>query len=190
MELFSHERTEGVSYGRISYCYGRPGLIDDNVPLTDDHVRIPELPASWEPAARFGARRFVFRACEDLATSRTSARLETGSLWQGGRILVWTPAKAGDKLRLSFTITEEGDYGLMLACMLRPDGGAFRAKVDGDDVPFNGKESVSLVAPHQVQSRVVGVQLKELRAGKHELTLTALNAGKPIGLDFLGLGKN
>ena len=190
MELFSHERTEGVSYSRVSYCYGRPGLIDDSVPLTNEDLRTPELPESWEPAARFGARKFVFHACEDLATSRTSARLDTGGLWQGGRVLVWTPAKAGEKLELSFTVTEDGDYGLMLACMLRPDGGAFRATVDGNDVLFNGEKSVSLVTLHHVQSRVVGAQLRELRAGNHELTLTALKAAKPIGLDFLGLGKN
>jgi len=190
MELFSHERTEGFSYGRISYCYGRPGLIDDNVPLTNEDLRIPELPASWEPASRFGARKFVFRACEDLAASRTSTRLEAGGLWQGGRVLVWTPAKVGDKLELSFTVTEEGDYGLLLACMFRPDGGAFRATVDRNDVSFNGEESVNLATPHHVQSRVVGAQLREMRAGRHEMTLTALKAGKPIGLDFLGFRKN
>lgn len=105
-------------------------------------------------------------------------------------MLVWTPGKAGDKLELSFTVTEEGDYGLMLACMFRPDGGAFRARADGNDVLFNGEESVSLVTSHHVQSRVVGAQLQELRAGKHELVLIALKADKPIGLDFLGFRKN
>jgi len=190
MELFSHERTEGFSYGRVSYCYGRPGLIDDHVPLTDEHVRIPELPASWEPASRFGAARFVFHACEDLATSRRSTRLKTGGLWQGGQVLVWTPARAGEQLTLSFTLAEDGDYGVLLACMFRPDGGALRATVDGDDVLFNGQESVNLAIPHHVQSRVVGAQFRRLSPGKHALTLTALESDRPIGLDFIGFRKN
>ncbi len=191
MELFSHERTEGVSYGRVSYCYGRPGLIDDSVPLTNEDVRTPELPASWEPASRFGARKFVFHACEDIVKAGTSAtQMKTGGLWQGGRLLVWTPPKVGEKLELSFTVTEDGDYGLLLACMFCPDGGAFRAGVDGDDVVFNGEESVNLATPHHVQSRVVAAQLQQLRAGEHVLTLTALKADNPIGLDFFGFRKN
>ena len=129
-------------------------------------------------------------ACEDLATSRRSTHLKTGALWQGGQVLVWTPARAGEQLILSFTVAEYGDYGVLLACMLCPNGGTFRATVDGDDVLFNGQESVNLATPHHVQSRIVGAQFRHLSAGKHELTLIALEADKPIGLDFIGFRKN
>ena len=190
MELFSHERTEGFSYGRIGYHYARPGLMDDHIPLTDEDLRHPQLPAAWEPAARFGAGKFEFHACEELADSTAQTRFMEGGLWQGGRVLVWTPENAGNKLKLAVTAKETGDHTLMLACMLCTEAGAFRATVDGDDIEFNGKDSVDLLAPYHVQSRVLGAQLKQLQAGTHDLTLTALKAGQPIGLDFLGLRKN
>ena len=72
----------------------------------------------------------------------------------------------------------------------RHGGGTFRATVDGDDILFNGQESINLAIPHHVQSRVVGAQLRHLSAGKHTLTLTALQSDNPIGLDFVGFRKN
>lgn len=186
MELFSHERTEGYSYGRIAYHYARPGFIDDHLPLTDWALRMPELPETWEPASRFGAGRFEFFACEDLVRSRGRRSFETGGLWQGGRVLVWTPAKEGDTLEMTFDTKRDSDHSLMLGCMLRPDGGAFRAELNDQALLFGRNESIELVAPHHVQSRTFGAQMKGLKAGKQTLTLIAVEKGKPIGLDFLG----
>ena len=45
MELYSHEPTPGFSYARIGYHYGRPGLIDDSVGITQEDVRPLKYPA-------------------------------------------------------------------------------------------------------------------------------------------------
>ena len=189
MELFSHERTEGVSYARLSYHYARPGVTDDHVTITDEDLRAPALPPTWEPAARAGAAKFTFVPCEDLVKDRSGTNVEGGGLWQGGRILVWTPAKAGDTLALSFNVAENGNQALALTCMFKPGAGTFRAQVDGHPILFDGLESVNLQAPYRVLSRMLGAEATQLKAGIHGLTLTAVEAGKPIGLDFLGTKK-
>ena len=105
-------------------------------------------------------------------------------------MFVWTPANAGNDLKLIFTAPESGDDTLELSCVLFPGGDRFGAKIDEGDVSFDGKDSVTLEAPYHIQSRVVGTQVKELQAGNHELTVTATEADRPIGLDFLGLQKH
>ncbi|MFA6240517.1 MAG: glycoside hydrolase family 172 protein [Candidatus Hydrogenedentales bacterium] len=189
MELFSHERTEGFSYARLSYLYARPGIMDDNVTITAEDVRPPALPPTWEPAARFGATRWEFRACEDLAKNPANTSFLEGGLWQDGKTLIWTPQQANEELRLTLNAAEEGDYAVILACMYRPDGGSFRATLNGEAVLFEGKESVSLVAPYHVISQLVGSTAKGLKAGDYELVLTSLETGKPIGLDFMATRK-
>ena len=39
MELFSHERTPGLSYARIGYYYGRPGTFDDHQAIMPEDLR-------------------------------------------------------------------------------------------------------------------------------------------------------
>ncbi|MBW7866058.1 MAG: DUF2961 domain-containing protein [Candidatus Hydrogenedentes bacterium] len=187
MELFSHERTEGVSYGRIGYYYARPGTLDDHVPLTDTDLQLPELPATWEPAPRFGAQKWESSPCEALAAPDAPVELLAGPLWQGGQVMVWTPTENGQTLTLTFHTAEAVKHSLNIACMLQPGAGAFRAAVNGEAVKFDGKETLSLDIPHGVQSRVFGAGQRELAAGAHELVLTAVEAGKPIGLDFLAV---
>ena len=189
MELFSHERTEGFSYARLSYLYARPGIMDDHVTITAEDVRPPALPPTWEPAARFGATRWEFRACEDLAKNPANTSFLEGGLWQGGKTLIWTPQQANEELRLTFNVAEEGDYAVILACMYRPDGGSFRATLNGEAVLFEGKESVKLVAPYHMISQLVGSTAKGLKAGDYELVLTSLETGKQIGLDFMATRK-
>ena len=123
MELFSHERTAGFSYARISYHYAKQGLVDDHVTITDEALQIPRLPATWEPEARFGASGCVFVPCEECPKGRASTTILEGPLWQGGKLLLWTPGQTGEKLRLAFTVPDDGDYDLFLTCMFCPDGG-------------------------------------------------------------------
>ncbi|MBX7254870.1 MAG: DUF2961 domain-containing protein [Candidatus Hydrogenedentes bacterium] len=189
MELFSHERTEGFSYARLSYLYARPGFMDDHVTITNEDVRRPALPPTWEPLPHFGAVRWEFKACEDIAKGPTNTTFVQSGQWQGGKALVWTPQKTDETLRLTLSIPEKGDYVLNLACMYRPDGGAFRAAIDGTPVVFNGKDSVSLIAPYHVISQLVSGIVTQLKEGEHELVLTPVEAGKPIGLDFLAIRK-
>ncbi|MBM3289973.1 MAG: DUF2961 domain-containing protein, partial [Candidatus Hydrogenedentes bacterium] len=189
MELFGHERTPGISYGRISYYYARPGAIDDSMPLTNEDLRVPRLPDTWEPAARFGAENFVFTACEDLAVSQENTAIETGGLWQGGRVLVWTPKAAGDRFTFNVALREDGDYSLALDCMYRPGAGAFRADIGGAPLKFDGKDTTDLAVPANVQSRMLVGHAKGMKAGTHPLTLTAIEGGRAIGLDFVGIQK-
>jgi hypothetical protein len=84
MELFSHEQTPGVSYARLAYHYGRPGLIDDHVALTDEDVRPLRLPPNWQPAARMGARNSTFFQAEDAVQTAEGTSLEVADLWAGG----------------------------------------------------------------------------------------------------------
>ena len=187
MELFSHERTEGVSYGRISYYYARPGTLDDHVTLTDAQLRLPELPATWEPAARFGAANWEFHACEDLISGDAPTEGQRGALWQGGKVLVWTPAEAGCSLKLVFEAEKKGKYSLFLACMLRKGSGTIQATLDGEPVALEGKDAACLSVPGPTQSRVLGMKAAELQSGPHALVLTAAEAGLPVGIDFLAL---
>ena len=48
MELFSHERTPGMTYARIGYHYARPGLTDDFLPIKPADLREPQLPETWQ----------------------------------------------------------------------------------------------------------------------------------------------
>ncbi|MBI2425130.1 MAG: DUF2961 domain-containing protein [Candidatus Hydrogenedentes bacterium] len=189
MELFSHERTEGFSYGRISYYYARPGAMSDHIPLTTADLRMPELPATWDPAPRFGAMRWDVHACEDLMESRDATELRPGGMWQGGQAAVWTPIEGALTKTLRFEIPEKGNYRLLLACMFLPGGGAFHVTLDGKPIAFEGKDTIDLNVGHGLRSRVLGAEATRLRAGKHELLLTAETPGKTIGLDFLVLRK-
>ncbi len=190
MELFSHERTAGFSYARISYHYGREGLIDDHVALTDEDVRLPRLPDTWEPAARFGAEHCAFQACESLLQDSSSTSFEKGPLWQGGQLLVWKPAAPNEEKQLDFEIAQDGEYDFSLVCMLCPDGGSFRARIDEAPLAFDGKELSSLSSPHGTMSRMLGTHALPLKAGRHVIRLIASEAGKRIGLDFFATRKH
>jgi len=187
MELFSHDRTPDFSYARIGYHYARPGFVDDHIAPTNEDLRVPELPATWEPLAKFGAARFEFQPCEDLIETSKDLVQVKGGLWQGGNMIVWTPKKSGEQLKLNLQFPDDGAYSVMLAGALQPEGGSFRAEIDGAAMQFNGRDSVSLATPHHLLSRIFSTRLKDMKEGAHALTLIALEAGKPIGLDFLGI---
>jgi hypothetical protein len=80
MELFSHERTPGMSYARIGYHYARPGLTDDHQAIMPAVLRLPLLPANWQPAARMGAANSMFYAAEEVVTDNGATRMDKGRL--------------------------------------------------------------------------------------------------------------
>ncbi len=184
MELLNHGRTEGFSYARIAYHYGKEGLIDDHVNITDDDIQIPALPATWEPETWRGAKNWTIFASEALLQKAQNISYEEGPLWQGGRVLVWTPANEGETITFEFTLPEDDQYGIFMACKFQPDGGTLEAHVDGSPLEFEKKAQTRLVAPYHIQSKVIGTP-GSFTAGKHQLTLVAQVAGKPIGIDFL-----
>lgn len=187
MELFSHERTPGVSYARIGYHYGRPGIIDDHVPITGEDLRALELPANWEPAARGAAANSVFYSVEDL----TDATLDVveGRLWERGKLAVWRPARPGDELRLKVPVAEAGRYALRITAALTPKSGKFTVSLDGKPLAF-GDGPVDLFVPYRTLLRTFSSPTLQLAEGAHQVTLryegsTSDVKTPEIGLDFL-----
>lgn len=193
MELFSHETTPGVSYARLSYHYGQPGMMDDHLPITGEDVRELSLPENWEPASAMGAGNSTFFPAETLVKPDSTIELVYDNLWQGGTLMVWKPAKTGDMLSLPFKLQEEADYAVMLAVANTPKGGKVSALVDGQMLDFGGE--IDLFVPDRILLRPTPPSKKiKLSKGDHTLRLryegTSLSSqGNEIGVDFLWLQK-
>lgn len=192
MELYSHERTPGVSYARIAYHYARPGLRDDHVPLTDEDVRHLELPANWQPAARMGAAGSVFYQTEQiLLNSAARSEVVTGNLWAGGKLFVWKPRQK-EVLKLGINVPETRNYVLHVTAALTPRAGRFYATVDDKLVGLGEQDSpIDLRVPYRTLLRDFASKRTELEKGNH--TLTIHNAGEEpdanLGLDFVWVQK-
>ncbi|MDI6450085.1 glycoside hydrolase family 172 protein [Anaerobaca lacustris] len=190
MELYSHERTPGVSYARIGYHYARPGLTDDHLAITPADLRAPELPVGWNPAARMGAANSVFHTSEDCLTDRQNTRLDDGALWAGGKLLVWTPRNAGERKSFKLTIDTDGRKQINVAFAMTPRSGKVAFYLDGEPLPLaNRSEEVDLYRPYRTLLRRVALRPGELTAGEHTLTLewtdtTGRVAEPEVGIDF------
>jgi hypothetical protein len=188
MELYSHERTPGVSYARIGYHYAKAGLRDDHVPLTDEDVRHLELPSNWQPAARMGATGAVFYQAEQiLVKSPARSDVIPGNLWAGGKLLLWQP-QAGEVLELAFDVSQSRDYVIHVTAALTPQSGRFYATLDDKLIGLGDKENpIDLNVPYRTLLRNFSSQKTELEKGSH--TLKIHNAGETpganIGLDFM-----
>jgi hypothetical protein len=111
MELYSHERTPGLSYARTAYHYAEPGITDDHLAIMPEDLRPLELPEGWQPAARMGARNSVMHPAEDLVTDRRNSGFRPGRLWAGERILVWKPQTQGDTKTFNLPVEEDSAAG-------------------------------------------------------------------------------
>lgn len=193
MELLCHGHVPGMSYARIAYHYGRPGLMDDHVPITDEDLRHLELPPNWQPIAFRGSANAVFFQAEDVLAKKDQPGLSDvqNNLWSGGRLLVWKPGQKGDELAFKLPVEAAGKYQLHLTAALTPDSGRVIVQVDGKKAGFGGKESViDLAVPHRTLSRVFSSSTLELTAGEHTLTLQYDGEpGRTIGIDFIWLQK-
>lgn len=195
MELCSHERTPGFSYGRIAYHYGRPGLYDDHVPITDEDLRHLELPPNWEPAARMGARNSVFYQTEELARPGAEVVFEDGRLWARERLFVWRPAQKGAQLVLDLPIGEDGKYVLYLGLAETPTSGKISVQLDGEAIGYGGEAGmVDLYRPQRILHRHHGSDEVELTKGMHVLTVqyegaAGAGAGQTVGLDYVAVQK-
>ena len=195
MELSSHERTPGLSYARTGYYYARPGTIDDVEALQPSDLRRLQLPDGWEPAARFGAANSVFYPAEDILSGREDTLLRPGRLWAGGRLLVWTPEKPGDRKKLRIRVDAAGRTQIHITAALTPGSGRFAAWLDG--VPAGGTakpETIDLHDPFRTLLRTFSLEPVDLAAGDHTLILEyrGSDAGvtRPeIGLDFVWVQK-
>lgn len=194
MELFSHERTPHFSYGRVSYHYGRPGLIDDSLALTSEDVRPLSYPPDWQPAARMGAGNSVFFQAEDVCANRDHTRQSQNDRWAGGRLLLWTPTDADSQLAFDIPVKEAGKYALHVTAATGEQSAAIVASLDGQPVRF-GTETIDLKTAHRVLLRNFTSPTLELDAGTRRLVFrvapdTQFTDQQPrIGIDFLWLQK-
>jgi len=195
MELFSHAETPGMSYARIAYHYARPGVVDDHVTITSEDVRHLELPANWQPAARGAVRNTVFHQAEELTQQDATLTFETGSLWSGGRLLVWRPARVGSRLTLDVPIPEDAKYALHLAMALNAHAGRVKVTLDGNNIGVGGESGIiDLHVPHRTLLRQYSSKTIELTKGTHTLALEYTGAPGQgtegtVGIDYVGVQK-
>lgn len=195
MELYSHERTPGLSYARIGYHYARPGLTDDHLSIMPEDLRHLQLPENWKPVARMGARNSVFYEAEEIIKSRLRIHYKKGKLWAGGKLLIWNPQKIGESKNFTFNIEEEGEKRIHFAAALTPDSGKISILVDGKPTPLaNKKEIVDLYRHFRILLRNFTLPPIKLEPGKYTLTLKFERADpqveKPeVGIDFIWIQK-
>lgn len=195
MELYSHERTPGLSYARTAYHYARPGLTDDHRIIMPKDLRALELPEGWQPAARRGARNSVMYPAEDLLKDRTGTEFRTGKLWAGSRILIWNPRKLGESKMFDLPIAEKGTYRIHITAALTPDSGQLSLRIDKQSVTLRSKEDrIDLYRPFRRLLRNFAIQDLELDTGLHTLSLHFEGAHPDIpvpeiGIDFIWIQK-
>jgi hypothetical protein len=189
MELYSHERTPGLSYARIGYHYGRPGMTDDHLAIMPEDVREQVLP-TWMPAARMGARNAVMYQTEDLLSGAQLPRA-SGRLYAGGTLPVWRPTRPGDVLRLSVPVAAGGEYRVHFVARLDPNGGVARVTWDGEAAELNtGTSALDFHRPHRTLLRDYTLSQRSLTAGTHTLAFVFDGASEgiarpEIGIDFV-----
>jgi hypothetical protein len=191
MELFSHERTPGMSYARIGYHYARPGMTDDHQALMPDDLQLPVLPENWQPAARMGAANAVFFAAEDIVADSEATHLTDGRLWAGGKLLVWTPTK--DRVQKSFKIpiSSAGKQQIYVALAMTAPSGKIAFRLDGQPLLLEDRaEDVNLYCPYRTLLRSIALMPAELQTGNHTLTLEWKDVpdgikNPEVGIDFI-----
>ncbi|UCD53491.1 MAG: DUF2961 domain-containing protein [Phycisphaerales bacterium] len=190
MELFSHERTPGMSYARIGYHYGQPGLTDDFLPIKTADLCPPLLPERWQPAARMGAANSEFFAAEEVLVDTEGTHLEPGRLWAGSQLLVWTPRRKGERVEFKIPIGSAGQKQINVAMAMTPKSGQVAFHLDGEPLQLaNRSDGVDLYRPYRTLLRRVALMPVDLSAGDHTLAIelkgTSDRVSNPeIGVDF------
>ena len=195
LELFPHDRVPEMSYARIGYYYAKPGCYDDHVAITDEDLRPLELPANWQPEARYVLQDAEIHAIEELVQPGSQTTMVADRLWAGGEILEWRPSAEGEMLDLRFSVENDGKYQLHLGLALTPAAGRISAKIDNQPVSFGRRGDVlNLHVPYRTLARQYATEDVNLTAGEH--TLTIVFSGAPdavtqpaIGLDYLAVKK-
>ena len=194
MELYSHERTPDFSYARVAYHYGRPGLVDDSLGLTQEDVRPLNYPADWQPAARFGARNSTFFQAEDLCQNKAQVKLASNARWATGKLLVWSPRDATSELVFDVPVEAAGKYALHVTAATGPKSANIVATLDGKPVTF-GRGAIVLKTDYRVLLRNFTSPTLELNKGTSRLVFRVADeasfANDPpkIGIDFVWLQK-
>jgi hypothetical protein len=185
LELWSHNRTPGLSYARIAYGYARPGAIDDHRGLMPSDLRIPPLPRR-PPVAAGAAAGARFFLPDQLQPEATGGRVATEPFPLATQLQVtrWQ-AEKGARLKLRVPVEKAGRLALHLVAAHRPDGATVRALWEGKAMRTEADaEAVRLWAAHR--PRVLNIHFKPVQAeaGLRELELECLEPGV-VGLDYL-----
>jgi hypothetical protein len=195
MELYSHERTPGLSYARMGYHYARPGVSDDHLAIMPEDLRHLELPEIWKPANRMGARDSVFYEAEQITRERIHTRMIRGRLWSGARLLTWYPRNSGESKAFSFRIDEKGTYRVHFAVALTPNAGKISVALNDQFTSLtNNQKIIDLNRPHRTLLRNFTLPATELDPGWHRLILKFEEAPADIerpeiGIDFIWVQK-
>lgn len=191
MELYSHERTPGLSYARIGYHYAFPGVTDDHLPISPEDLRELKLPENWQPVSRFGARNSVIYAAEDLLTNNRNIHLKKDRLWAGGTLCLWSPENPGEKKDFKFTTDSDGEKRIYITAAMSPQSGKVTVFVDNQQVKLAGKaEILNLHCDFRLLLRNFPLEPIMLKAGEHILSLEYRGAAEQvtspeIGIDFI-----
>ena len=193
MELFTAEKTPGISYARIAYHYARPGLMDDHVLITDEDLRTPKRPRGWLPAARGAATHAVFFQAHEVLEAGEHVRVIEGDLWSAGKLCVWTPEAVGEELTFVVPVAEAGKHDLRIGFALDPQAGAVSLRVNDEDAKLSGGVA-DLYVPYRTLLRNKSTRPLKLKPGDCSLTLRYEGgrddvADKTIGIDYIWLQK-
>ncbi|MEN6578294.1 MAG: glycoside hydrolase family 172 protein [Phycisphaerales bacterium] len=190
MELYSHERTPGMSYARIGYHYARPGVTDDHMILLPKTLELPALPP-WQPAARMGAAKSEFFVAEDVAADAKGTTLKEAPIWAGGKLLVWTPANKGDRKSFKIPVRAAGKKQIHVAFAMTPQSGQVAFRLDDQPLQLADEaRTLDLHCLYRTLLRSIDLMPTELTAGEHTLTLESVGASEgiaspEIGIDFI-----
>jgi hypothetical protein len=190
MELYHHGVVPRTSYGRIVYYYALPPTIDDFQQISMDDIRdLPYYIWMPEPLKGSAGNRFV-QAEDHLAGRNKNVRIEAGKFWSGGRIVMWTPARKGERIRFTIKSDEQKENTRLTFTMARmPEGGTVALFLNGEPVRLGGRESVSLHQSHQTVLDNYTTAPVQLRKGNNEIVFESLHegTGTRVGIDFIWL---
>ncbi len=189
MEMIHHDVVDGLSYARISYFYGRPGIYTDQMPIFREDIRKPTAPDNWVPAARNRQEKAHFVQMEDMPGGESF--VEEGTFWSCGKRVAWRPKKDGETLTLKFNVPKAGDYRLYLTMGLCPGSGRCEVQVNGKALSMGEDGVLDLFTPFHTLSRALNSSGK-VKCLEGENTLTLISRGNNpdskgtlIGADFL-----
>jgi len=193
IEVYPHRPTPGLSYARMSYHYGLPGIRDDHVPIQKRDAFVPPLPRAWKPVASHGSRGATFFQAEDLERKpEDRARVVEGDTYAGGKLVQWNPGGPGETLEFRLR-SPGGRRAVVLTAAMTPASGKVRLRVDGKPVKTSGGgDAADLYTPHQTMLRNFFWRPLDLGEGEHAITLESAgkgekSAGGQIGIDFFWL---
>jgi hypothetical protein len=148
-------------YSSVGFWYQQgPGEPVENLPIGPE--RLP-----------FDYRNFI--EAENLKSEPPdSGKVEVvkANGLHGDADLEWTRADVGSELSLPFSVPKKGRYQLMILTAKSSDGGTGEWLIDGK--PMSGK--VSFYLPDYMMHQEKTLEISELDAGKHKLTLRCLGA--------------